>query len=88
MCPDASPAGVSKCLSNIAQWGLVPFLAGDAVKMTLVAIAVPMAWAAVVAWHKWRGHEAVVAAAEEPADAGAGGASSVVAVDAGGVVAA
>ncbi|MEE8445820.1 MAG: biotin transporter BioY, partial [Alphaproteobacteria bacterium] len=36
----------------ILEWGLTPFLLGDAIKLALATAALPLAWKAV---RRWRG---------------------------------
>lgn len=55
ICPDFStPSGAARCLSNLAQWGLLPFLPGDLLKLAMVVFTVPLAWRLMLAWTAWR----------------------------------
>ena len=69
ICPDAQ--GASKCLYNIFNWGMVPFLPGEAFKMALLLVTVPGAWALLLALYRWRTGMAPVPEAGEAEAEGA-----------------
>jgi len=52
ICPESQ--GISNCLNNIFNWGMVPFLPGECFKMALILCTVPFAWSILTALHKWR----------------------------------
>lgn len=55
ICPDfGTPSGAGRCFNNLAQWGLLPFLPGDLLKLGMVVVTVPLAWRLMLAWTAWR----------------------------------
>jgi hypothetical protein len=42
VCP--ASAGAARCLDNIFNWGLVPFIPGELLKMFFVLVTVPVLW--------------------------------------------
>lgn len=74
ICP--ASGGAAACLSNLANWGLVPFLPGEVFKCALVLVTVPALWALMLCWVRWaRGGAQPVplsAPEEEGGEAGVG----------------
>jgi biotin transporter BioY len=44
----------SKCLYTVFNVMMVPYLPGECFKMLLVLVTVPLCWAALLRFHKWR----------------------------------
>jgi biotin transport system substrate-specific component len=70
ICPAFDTAeGCRRCFLNLWTWGIGPFLPGELLKMVLVLLTIPLAWAGLNAtkrvWGRGRGYAAPTSADEE-----------------------
>lgn len=81
ICPDPSSEGIQLCLKNIFNWGMVPFIPGDLIKMFFVLCTVPTLWQLLLLLHKHTGRALPPRSAPLPADVlSASGAAATVPV--------